>query len=147
MKLCWSCGRTAFGIKPQCALIIVDFQYENDEGDLAEMGKGILAHSDFSADDQKLILKNYYRYDLRGISGKDFLAVAREKVREHKADMLCIDALQNYLGGNVREPQVVIPFLDELDRILVEFRCGATSRSRLALDGETAAKASPKVQS
>lgn len=125
MKLSWAAGRPAFGIKPKRPLRIVVFQAENDEGDLAEMARGILKHCDFCEAEQKLILENVVRYDLRGVGGDKFLAIAKEKVREHKADLLCLDALQNYLGGNVRDPAIVIPFLDGLDRILVEFRTGA----------------------
>jgi DnaB-like helicase N terminal domain/AAA domain len=127
MKLCWAAGRAAFDIKPKCPLRIVDFQAENDEGDLADMARGMLKHSNFTKAEQRLILENYFRYDLRGISGEKFLAIARKKVREHKADLLWFDALQNYLGGNVRDPTIVIPFLDGLDRILVEFRIGAVA--------------------
>jgi len=84
-------------------LRIVDFQAENDEGDLADMARGMLKHSNFTKAEQRLILENYFRYDLRGIGGEKFLAIARKKVREHKADLLWFDALQNYLGGNVRD--------------------------------------------
>jgi len=79
-------------------LMIVDFQTENDEGDLADMARGMLKHSNFTKAEQRLILENYFRYDLRGIGGEKFLAIARKKVREHKADLLWFDALQNYLG-------------------------------------------------
>ena len=67
------------------------------------MARGMLKHSNFTKAEQRLILENYFRYDLRGIGGEKFLAIARKKVREHKADLLWFDALQNYLGGNVRD--------------------------------------------
>jgi len=67
------------------------------------MARGMLKHSNFTKAEQRLILENYFRYDLRGIGGEEFLAIARKKVREHKADLLWFDALQNYLGGNVRD--------------------------------------------
>src|SRR5262249_1308114 len=101
-------------------------QAENDEGDLAEMGKGILKHCQFTEAQQKQIHQNFVRYDLRGVGGEKLLAIVRQKLRQHRnADLIWLDALQNYLGGHVRDPDAMIPFLDGLDRILVEFRIGA----------------------
>jgi len=78
----------------------------------------MLKHSNFTKAEQRLILENYFRYDLRGIGGEKFLAIARKKVREHKADFLWFDALQNYLGGNVRDGeklQAIAPVVSQAE--------------------------------
>jgi len=82
------------------------------------MARGMLKHSNFTKAEQRLILENYFRYDLRGIGGEKFLAIARKKVREHKADLLWFDALQNYLGGNVRDGeklQAIAPVVSQAE--------------------------------
>ena len=40
------------------------------------MARGMLKHSNFTKAEQRLILENYFRYDLRGIGGEKFLAIA-----------------------------------------------------------------------
>jgi len=82
------------------------------------MARGMLKHSNFTKAEQRLIFENYFRYDLRGIGGEKFLAIARKKVREHKADLLWFDALQNYLGGNVRDGeklQAIAPVVSQAE--------------------------------
>ena len=82
------------------------------------MARGMLKHSNFTKAEQRLILENYFCYDLRGIGGEKFLAIARKKVREHKADLLWFDGLQNYLGGNVRDGeklQAIAPVVSQAE--------------------------------
>jgi hypothetical protein len=45
------------------------------------MARGMLKHSNFTKAEQRLILENYFRYDLRGIGGEKFLAIARKNTK------------------------------------------------------------------
>jgi len=40
------------------------------------MARGMLKHSNFTKAEQRLILEDYFRYDLRGINGEKLQAIA-----------------------------------------------------------------------
>jgi hypothetical protein len=80
----FGCG--AFG-----RLKIVDFEAENDEGDLTDIAGGILKHFQLMKAEQRVILGNYFRYDLRGIGGEKFLAIATKKCVNTK--LICFGSM------------------------------------------------------
>ena len=126
LDICFSCGRKAFGIRPVRPLKILCIQAENDEGDLYEMAKGIRGHLNLSDEERELVAKNltYFRRD--DLNGEKFLRWLKKLVRKRQPDIIHIDPLHAFVGGDVVDPAVTTPFLrNGLNPILTEFHCAA----------------------
>jgi hypothetical protein len=123
---CWALGQPAFGIRPARALRILCLQAENDDGDLAEMARGVCEHLALSVQERDVVRQNVIYVSERAATGSDFLRLLRALVRKHRPDIVRIDPLQAYAGGDVRDPAVTTPFLrNGLNPILHEFRCAS----------------------
>jgi hypothetical protein len=122
----WALGRSAFGIKPARPLRILTIQAENDDGDLAEMTRGVCDHLNLSAQERAEVKERVVLIKEKSFTGENFIRLARRLVHKYRPDIVRIDPFQAYAGGDVREPSVTTPFLrNGLNRILEEFRCGA----------------------
>jgi hypothetical protein len=122
----WALEREAFGIKPARALKFLYVQAENDDGDMQELVAGVCDHFKFSAVERDIIRHNVIVINERSLSGKKFLARLRSLVRKHKPDIVWIDPLQAYAGGDVKDSAVTTAFLrNGLNPILDEADCAA----------------------
>jgi hypothetical protein len=122
----WALGRPAFGIKPSRPLRILTVQAENDDGDLSEMSRGVCVHLELNYEDRKLVEERVTYIKEKSLTGFGFLAKLRYLVRKHGPDIVRIDPMHAYAGGDVAKPEVTTPFLrNGLNPILQEFRCAA----------------------
>lgn len=124
--LLWAVGRGAFGIHPAGPLKSLLIQAENDDGDLAEMRDGVLAGLNMTEEERAAALANVIvcREDTR--SGTSFfLDVVKPLLTEHKPDLLWIDPVLAYLGGDTSSQKDVGAFLrNGLNPLLHEFNVG-----------------------
>jgi hypothetical protein len=126
MDIAWALGCDAFGIKPARPIKTLCIQAENDDGDLSEMAKGVLGHLGLTDEQRELVDRNVIYVSERAATGSQFLALLRQLVRKHHPDIVRIDPLQAYAGGDVIDQKVTTPFLrNGLNPILKEFRCAA----------------------
>jgi DnaB-like helicase N terminal domain/AAA domain len=102
----WSLGRPAFGIKPSRPLRILTIQAENDDGDLAEMARGICDHLNLTLEERTLVGERVVYVKEKALTGDPFLRLVRRLVRKYKPDLIRLDPLQAYAGGDVRDPAV-----------------------------------------
>jgi hypothetical protein len=124
--ICWSLGRPAFGIKPSRPLPILTIQAENDDGDLAEMTRGICEHLNLTTEERALVNERVVYIKEKTLTGMAFLHQLRRLVEKYKPDIIRIDPLHAYAGGDVRDPAITTPFLrNGLNPILQEFHCAA----------------------
>lgn len=124
--IAWSLGRPAFGIKPSRPLRILTIQAENDDGDLAEMARGICDHLNLTDEERTLVGERVVYVKEKALTGDAFLRLVRRLVRKYKPDIIRLDPLHAYAGGDVRDPAVTTPFLrNGLNPILAEFHCAA----------------------
>jgi len=106
----WALGADLFGISPARPLRSLVIQAENDVGDLAEMLRGVVqgtgCHDRLNQLDQRL------RFVCEtACSGQAFLPYAHRLIQEHQPDLVWIDPLFAFLGGNVSDQEVVSAFL------------------------------------
>ncbi len=121
----WALGRPAFGIKPVRPLRILTVQAENDDGDLSEMARGVCEHLGLSDPERKLVEERVTYIKEKSLTGFAFLAQLKRLVGKYKPDLVRIDPMHAYAGGDVKDPAVTTPFLrNGLNPILEEFRCG-----------------------
>jgi AAA domain-containing protein len=124
--LLWSIGRPAFGIKPTRPLRILTIQAEDDDGDLSEMVSGITKGIGLTDDEKALSRENCRYVTHKSCTGPEFLTkVVRPLLNRDKFDLLRINPLQAYLGGDIKDPAVTGAFLrNGLNPLLEEFHCG-----------------------
>jgi 5S rRNA maturation endonuclease (ribonuclease M5) len=71
--ICFALGRSAFGIKPRRPLRILTIQAENDDGDLAEMARGVCDHLGLSAEEKRQVDRNVIYIKEKSKTGVEFL--------------------------------------------------------------------------
>jgi RecA-family ATPase len=107
MDLLWACGREAFGIKPNGPLKIVTIQAENDRGDLYYMSEGITKGLGLSQEEILAGWENLKLVHEQSRTGESFVReVVEPLLREHRPDLIRIDPLLAYAGGDMTKPEV-----------------------------------------
>jgi hypothetical protein len=120
----WSLGRPAFGITPARPLKICTVQAENDMGDQIFMARGIMTALELSAED-RVIVDAHTRYiSHNATSGAQFLEFTDQVLSRHKPDLLRIDPLMAYAGGDLTKTEVVATFCRcGLNRLATHYGC------------------------
>jgi hypothetical protein len=130
ISITWPLGLPYFGIHPTRPLKIIHFCGEDDESTMGQIREGFLAHSEeitgrrLTARDL-LPLDNMVRTDFsREFTGDSFLARLEEMLIDEHADVVLINPLLSFIGGDIVE--CVSKFLrDGLGPILKRHRCCA----------------------
>jgi len=126
---CWALGREAFGILPAKPLNILCIQAENDDGDLHEMAAGVflglgLTEAEIAEVHQRTTYVQWFE------SGEAFLtklrdALAAEREAGRPFDLVRIDPLLSFAGGDLVNPAVIASFCRAgLNSIAYDFNCG-----------------------
>jgi hypothetical protein len=121
----WSLGRPAFGIAPARPLRIVTVQAENDQGDLIHMARGIIGALNLGGDDRAMVEAGTVYLSHNASTGPDFLAFVDRVVRRYKPDLVRIDPLMAYAGGDLTKPETIAGFCrNGLNRIATRHGVG-----------------------
>jgi hypothetical protein len=122
----WALGSPVFGIMPTRPLKSLLIQAENDDGDLAEMRDGVIEGLKLPETEKQSAMKLVVvvREDVR-TGWRFFSETVRPLLAEHHPDMLWIDPVLAYLGGEANLQKDVSGFLrNQLNPLLREFDCG-----------------------
>jgi hypothetical protein len=124
--IAWALGRETLGFKPRGAMRVLILQAENDEGDMSEMRDGV-AEGLFLTNEEKALVNDRVRVrHVNSHAGENFISLVEWQMRTHKPDILIIDPLLAFLGGDASSQKDVSKFLREgLNPLLEEFQCGA----------------------
>lgn len=114
----WATGKPFFGINPVRPLKSVILQAEDNFGDCAEIYQGTTALH--PPDARPAIDDNMKIFKITGRVGIDFLNLARELVRFHKADLLWINPLLRFFAGEINSQQAVCEWTEALHEILAQ---------------------------
>lgn len=114
----WGIGRPFFGINPVRPLKSVILQAEDNFGDCAEIYQGVV--NLHPADVQDQIDAAVSVVKVTGRVGRDFLGLARELVRQHKADLLWINPLMRFFAGEINSQKEVCEWTEALHEILAQ---------------------------
>jgi len=110
--LCWALGREALGIAPARPLRSLYIQAENDDGDLAELRDGICDGLEFTEADRAEAFERVTFSTVDDLCGLTFIAQAfTPLVEQHRPDLVFVDPLLSYIGGDVSKQEVVSPWL------------------------------------
>jgi len=123
--VCWSVGRPAFGLLPARPLRVLLIQAENDDGDLAEMRDGVLKGL------AEELTQAQCSQAAQAVAVMHVTTVVGDRVgdllRKHAMgfDLVILDPLFSYIGGDVMKARDVSHFLREvLQPVLVELGIG-----------------------
>lgn len=123
LQMCckFALGLDFLGIRPDRALKTIYIQAENDFGDMAEIFQGLCKSLDIrpKSPESKLLHQNIKIFSEDQHSGDDFLGSLETVVKQEKPDIILIDPLLSYIGGDISQQEVVGKFLrDGLNPIL-----------------------------
>ncbi len=126
MDVSWSIGREAFGIRPARPLRILQIQAENDDGDLHEMVAGVSRAMALTGDEIDLCRENLLVYSEKAKTAGAFISeVVAPLLEWHKPDLLRLDPLLAYLGGDPTDMAALSAFCrNMLNPLLEKHRCG-----------------------
>ena len=130
MSIAWALGLPYFGIHPARPLKVIHFCGEDDESTIGQIREGFLANSE-AITGRRLRnrdlapLDNMVRTDFsREFTGNAFLARLEEMLTEDHADVVLINPLLSFIGGDIVES--VSKFLREgVGPIMKRHRCAA----------------------
>ena len=121
----WALGRTAFDIEPTGPMRILTIQAENDIGDLSTMSRGVMEGLGLSKEERDKANLNAQYVQAQGHSGERLVELVAQYLEQYRPDILRLDPLQAYLGGDINSAEAVAGFLRQgLNPLLTEFDCG-----------------------
>jgi hypothetical protein len=122
----WALNRPAFGIESKRALKSLVIQSENDDSDLTRMRDGIALGLRLTPGEQAEVSERVLVVTEDARAGIPFfLEVVRPLCGKFGPDLLWIDPLLTYLGGDASSQREVSPWLRNwLTPTIREFRCG-----------------------
>jgi hypothetical protein len=113
-----SAGIPWHGIKFRRPLRTLMIQAENDEGDLSEMMRGTFtpktARAEFAKEDYVRIQRNLLFKQITDLTGEAFVIELETLIRETKADLVLLDPLLSYIGGDISKQEVASHFFRNL---------------------------------
>jgi hypothetical protein len=125
MDVCHSVGRPAFGIEAAAPLKILVIQAENDAGDLHEMTKGVMGAMRMTKAELDLCRENLLIIGEKARTAATFVHEVLAPALDHyRPDIVRIDPLLAFLGGDPSDPKVLSPFCrNMINPLLEEYRC------------------------
>ena len=125
MALSWGAGRPCFGLTPATTMRTLIVQAENDEGDMAEMRDGVMYGLKLPIGLARMAWENVFIINEDSRTRDGFVRVLDGILRESPFDLLVIDPLLAYLGGDASEQRDVSGFLrNMLNPLLKRHRIG-----------------------
>jgi RecA-family ATPase len=116
LAISWAQGLPTFGIRPVKPLKVMLVQAENDRGDLSEMVQGALAGLNIKADSEAFTaLSERLVVITDNVStGEKFTDSLRVLTGRHSPDIVIVDPLLSFLGGDVSSQENCTYFLRNL---------------------------------
>jgi RecA-family ATPase len=124
--IAWALGRDAFGIKPAHPMRVLCVQAENDLGDMIEMARGVVAGMKLTAAEVDQLSENTLYVSHKESTGLTFLGWLETLLDAYRPDIVRIDPLQAYLGGDPKDTELLSAFCrSTLNPLLVKYDCAA----------------------
>lgn len=111
MSICFCLGKDFFGLQPYKPLKIVTIQAENSDSDLAEPLQDMVAELNPSPVEMERLKDNLLFFTETGVTGEAFVNLFGRIVKRHSPDIVIVDPLLSFIGGDVNSQAVVSPFL------------------------------------
>jgi len=108
----WAIAESFFGINPHGnGLKSLIIQAENDEGDVAESIQGVFKAMSLTEKQKALVMANVTIVRDCTSTGEKFVDRVRRLVEKHKPDLVWIDPLLAFIGGDLSSQETASAFL------------------------------------
>ena len=111
MAILFALGRDLWGLKPVKPLRVAIIQAENNKLDLAEPLQSICDNLDLSAADRLVLNENFSVFPNSSECGKNFGRLLKRVVKAKRPDIVIIDPLLSYIGGDISKQETCSAFL------------------------------------
>lgn len=127
LALAWAIGRECLGMVPARPLKSLFVQSENSGPDLARMRDGAMHGLNLSPREMAEACAAVHVASETRLTGEAFIRqCVRPLVAKYRPDLLWLDPVLAFLGGNPSDPGIVSPFLRNwVNSLLIEFGCAA----------------------
>ncbi len=116
----FSVGREVFGLRVERPLRNLMIQAENNAGDMHEAFTGICNGLNLSPEACADLNRNFRTVHCSRYTGQKFAEFVAHLCRAHKPDIVWIDPLLSYLGGEISKMQDTSRFLQNLMQPVIE---------------------------
>lgn len=125
MMIQWALGAGCFGINPARPLKSLLVQGENDEQDMAEMRDGVAGSLQLNENQRAIINRSVVVcHEVERTSEEFAVEVLERLIIDHEPDLVWIDPVFQYLGGDSNQQEVVSSFLrQQLGSVLKRHQC------------------------
>lgn len=111
----WALGYPLFGISPKKALKSMIIQAENDRGDIAEQTQGVINGMNIDRDEYpemwNQLAQNVIFIRDSVHTAEAFCSTVAKLIDRHKPDLVWVDPLLSFIGGDVSKQEVCSRFL------------------------------------
>jgi RecA-family ATPase len=145
MAMSWACGRELFGIPAKQPLKMGVLQAEGDVGDMAQSFQGVMSGMRLNNDEKAMVRQNLHFFNESSKRGNDIIQLARKIIVRHKLDVIVLDPLMAYIGGNINDNVDVTnfcrgllePMLKETGCIAILIHHEGKPKAKEVTDGQT----------
>lgn len=111
----WALGFPTFGITPKRPMKSLILQAENDGGDISEQVQGVVSGMNIDPEEHlelwEMLVKNVVYISDTIHTAEAFCSVVSKLIERYKPDIVWIDPLLSFLGGDVSKQEVCSRFL------------------------------------
>jgi hypothetical protein len=107
----WSCGKTAFGIRPAQPLQILVIQAEDDDGDVKEMCASSINGLGLTEGEKELVKKNAHIEFVNDLTSAEFIKALKGFLEQRPVDLVMINPYTAYLGADIKDDAANSRFL------------------------------------
>lgn len=121
-------GREIVGLRPSRPLKSLVIQAEDDDLDLREMARGIVADLAPNDDERETLRANVQIVTERAKTGTAFIALAASLLELHRPDLLHLNPLSAFFGDDLNDQRAVAAFFRTgFNPLLSQHRCALLS--------------------
>ncbi len=121
----FSVGRDVFGLRVERPLKNLMIQAENNAGDMHESFSGVCEGIALTPGERKLLKANFRTVHCSRYTGGEFAKFVAHLCRAHRPDVVWIDPLLSYIGGEISKMQDTSRFLqNQLQPVIEDADCG-----------------------
>lgn len=125
MAILFALGRDLWGLKPIKPLKVAIIQAENNKLDLVEPLRSICDNLGLSDADRRMLQSNFSVYPNSTECGKNFARLLERVAKDLTPDIVIVDPLLSYIGGDISKQDVCSSFLrNTVHPILQRYQMG-----------------------
>jgi len=120
-------GKAMCGITPHRPLKVLCVQAEDSQEVLTRLRDGALhGLKELSVSDEEIkqAFQNFKLIRLRGVSGKSFLIKLAQLAKTYSPNIIVVNPLSRFYGGDTLDPEKVTDFFNELEKIADDEQLG-----------------------